>query len=87
MGQWWALFGNEELENTEMAGRFQTLIKKEMAKLLPKKIERRYKKATCIIFHIIKSKTHPIMNIVCLLGLNAKWWLHSSQYLEKKTMF
>ena len=36
MGQWWALFGNGELENTEMAGRFQTLIKKEMAKLLPK---------------------------------------------------
>ena len=44
MGQWWALFGNGELENTEMAGRFQTLIKKEMAKLLPKKIERKYKK-------------------------------------------
>ena len=51
-----------------MAGRFQTLIKKEMAKLLPKKIE----KAACIIFHIIKSKTHPIIKIVCLLGLNAK---------------
>lgn len=25
---------------------------KEMAKLLPKVMERRYKKATCIIFHI-----------------------------------
>ena len=66
MGQWWALFNNGELENTEMAGRFQTLIKKEMAKLLPKKIERRYKKATCIIFHIIKSKTHSIIKN-CLL--------------------
>ena len=29
MGQWWPLFGNGELENTEMAGRFQTLIKKD----------------------------------------------------------
>ena len=29
---------------------------KEMAKLLPKVMERRYKKATCIIFHIQGSK-------------------------------
>ena len=66
-----------------MVGRFQTLIKKEMAKLPPnmeygKKIQKSY------LYNLsYYTQTSPIIKIVCLLGLNAKWWLHSSQYLEK----